>query len=71
MNKRKDLPNTAVLNLPTVLSRSIQTQLAMLDYDEAISALKNAIEDVDKGSVKKLDKLVKEEISRIKRENNQ
>lgn len=63
VNKRKELPETAVLGLPTVLLKKTQIRLAMLRYDDAIAVLKSAIEAVDKGSVKKIDKLVNEEIN--------
>lgn len=65
VNERKELPITAVLGLPTVLSKKTQIRLAKLSYDDAVSILKRAIEAVDNGSVKKIDKLVNEEIARI------
>ena len=52
-----------MLGLPTVLLKKTQIRLAMLRYDDAITALKSAIEAVDKGSVKKIDNLVNEEIN--------
>lgn len=62
VNKRKELPGTTGSGLPTVLLKKTQIRLAMLRYDDAIAVLKSAIEAVDKGSVKKIDKLVNEEI---------
>ena len=62
-NKCKDLPDTAILGLPTVLMKKTQIRLALLNYDDAVSILKSAIEAVDKGSIKKIDKLVNEEIN--------
>jgi len=64
IEKRKELPDTAVLNLPTALSRDTQAKLAGLGYDNAILVLKNAIETVNNGAVRNLDELVNEEIEK-------
>lgn len=64
VNKRKELPETAGLSLPTILLTKTQVRLARLNYHEAVSVLKSAIEAVDKGSIKKIDKLVNEKIDR-------
>ena len=65
VDKTKEFPNTVALNLPTVLSRKTQTRLAMLGYDDTVSILKIAIEAVDNGSIKKMDRLVNEEIKKL------
>lgn len=58
VEKLKVLPNTAIKQLPSVLSGKTKSELMRRTAEDAVEILKKAIETIDRGSVESIDNLV-------------
>lgn len=56
------LPDTAVYNLPELLSRETKGRMCQLDLKEVIRIIEEAIDEINNGSIKSMDQLVREKL---------
>lgn len=58
IEKLKLLPNTAIRQLPSALSRKTKSELMKKHPEDAVEILKKAINAIDCGSIESVDNLV-------------
>lgn len=61
-SKVKDLPDTALLQIPSVLSESTKKRLEKRTPSEVRNIISEAIEEVNRGSVEPIDVLVRKKM---------
>ena len=59
VEEKKELPYTALMNVPEALSRDTKNRLSELSYEDAVRIMSQAIKEIDEGSVNTLDREVR------------
>jgi hypothetical protein len=62
IKKQKALPNTAIFQIPSIISDDTKKKLEEIGTEDSIRIIREALNEIDHGSIQTVDTLVRERL---------